>query len=113
MQRECDNTDIIIMVSHGDFMGKLMGHVLESPTRFELMNTSVSSLKLPHDGGCIVEFVNKTDHLSVERNMQLYESMGFKERRTRSGHRYHDIAALMRRGVPFFESPVGRLLAKL
>eukprot|EP00037_Helgoeca_nana_P002867 m.36706 g.36706 ORF g.36706 m.36706 type:complete len:333 (-) comp12885_c0_seq2:1900-2898(-) len=114
LQFELSDSDTLVFVSHGDFLGELFGRLLGNDSvSFSLMNTSISSLKFPQaGGGCILEFVNRTGHLTEQRNVQLYQSMEIKEKRSRSGKRYVDIGALMRT-QKYFDSPMGLLAAKL
>lgn len=114
LQHELDESDLVIFVSHGDFLDELLVRLLgaASGVKFSLMNTSTTSLKFPKDGGCVLEFVNRTEHLNAKRNVQLYQSMEIMEKRTSSGKRYMDIGQVMR-SQKFFDTPVGKLTSKL
>ena len=82
----------------------------------QINNTSISSFKILPNGEVIFEFVNRISHLKKSRQIALYESMGFKERRDKNGKKYVDIGELMRsrRGAgSFADSPYGLLLAFL
>ena len=109
--------DTILLVSHGNFLGALINSLFGlDDVSHTLNNTSMSSFKILPDGEVIFEFVNRISHLKKSRQSALYESMGFTERRGKSGKKYVDIGELMRNGRgagSFADSPYGLLLASM
>ena len=106
---------IFLFVSHGDYLGELINVLLGSQKlSHSLNNTSVSSFKIMKDGDVVMEFYNRIPHMKLERQLVLYESMGFKEKRSKNGRKHIDIGEMMRvkRGTSRF--PIyGKLLAAL
>jgi broad specificity phosphatase PhoE len=105
----------ILFVSHGDYLGELINVLLGlHKLSHSLNNTSVSSFKIRKDGEVVMEFYNRIPHIKLERQLVLYESMGFKEKRSKNGKKHIDIGEMMRvkRGTSRF--PIyGKLLAAL
>jgi broad specificity phosphatase PhoE len=104
----------IIFVSHGDYLGELINALLGvHELSHSLNNTSVSSFKVMEDGEVVMEFYNRIPHVKLERKYTLYESMGIKEKKSKSGKKHVDIGEMMRgkRGAgSFSDSPFGELL---
>ena len=114
LSKKLPEGDTIIFVSHGDYLGELINALLGTHgLTHSLNNTSVSSFKVEEDGNVVMEFINRVPHATMDRQIQLYESMGIKEKKSKGGKGYVDIGKMMRPQRGAGQSPYNLLLSKL
>eukprot|EP00041_Stephanoeca_diplocostata_P028927 m.838826 g.838826 ORF g.838826 m.838826 type:complete len:325 (+) comp23465_c0_seq15:138-1112(+) len=91
LAHQYDENDVVILVSHGDTIWRLLSGTLgmEAGIEHNIQNTSVSSIVVHRNGACALDFINRTPHLVAaendNRNISYYEFMNIKKRKPRSG----------------------------